>query len=93
MPLMHAARALAATLVGKRTELVFPLMPVSIKTPALPIVVAPAHPDVAGEWRAEAEATQAGVWRFHDGNGQQRGFVLSGKSTARRQELAQTTAV
>jgi rubredoxin-NAD+ reductase len=90
MPIMHAARALAATLAGKPTELVFPLMPVSIKTPALPIVLSAAHPAVQGEWRAEADAP-AGIWRFHDTAGLQRGFVLSDKYTARRQELAQST--
>ncbi|MGH8821885.1 MAG: FAD-dependent oxidoreductase, partial [Rhodoferax sp.] len=36
MPIMSAAKALAATLAGRRTELAFPLMPVTIKTPALP---------------------------------------------------------
>jgi rubredoxin-NAD+ reductase len=89
MPIMHAARALAASLAGKPTALVFPLMPVSIKTPALPLVVAAAHPAVRGEWHAEAEAP--GVWRFLDQAGAQRGFVLSGKSTTRRLELAQST--
>jgi rubredoxin-NAD+ reductase len=92
MPVMHAARALAATLAGQPTELVFPLMPVSIKTPALPIVVSAAHPSVSGAWREQADAAP-GVWRFHDDAGVQRGFVLSGKSTARRQELAQATAL
>jgi rubredoxin-NAD+ reductase len=90
MPIMHAARALAATLAGRPTELVFPLMPVSIKTPALPIVVSAAHPSVQGEWRAETDA-EAGVWRFHDRAGVQRGFVLSDKHTSRRVELAQST--
>jgi rubredoxin-NAD+ reductase len=92
MPVMHAARALAATLTGHRTEVVFPLMPVSIKTPALPIVVSAAHPTVAGEWHAAPDAPQ-GVWRFQDSSGVQRGFVLSGKSTARRLELARETTL
>ena len=54
MPIMNAARALAATLAGNPTALVFPLMPVSIKTPALPIVVAPPSPTQAGDWVMEA---------------------------------------
>ena len=37
MPIMNAAKALAATLAGTPTPVVFPLMPVSVKTPALPI--------------------------------------------------------
>jgi rubredoxin-NAD+ reductase len=96
MPIMHAAKALAATLNGNRTELVFPLMPVSIKTPALPIVVAAAHPALVGNWVAEVAevvemAETSGVWRFLDNEGAQHGFVLTGKSTARRAELSQAT--
>ncbi len=88
MPVMTAARALAATLAGTPTEVVFPLMPVSIKTPALPIVVAAAHPAISGQWEAEGGE---GAWRFVDSAGQQRGFVLAGKSTARRMEMAKLT--
>lgn len=88
MPVMTAARALAATLAGTPTEVVFPLMPVSIKTPAWPIVVAAAHPATAGHWEAEGGE---GAWRFVDSSGQQRGFVLAGKSTARRMEMAKLT--
>jgi rubredoxin-NAD+ reductase len=90
MPLMNAAKALAATLSGSRTELVFPLMPVSIKTPALPIVVAAAHPALAGTWVADAAEPQ-GVWRFMDARGAQQGFVLTGKSTAKRTEFSKQT--
>ncbi len=90
MPIMNAAKALAATLTGTPTPLVFPLMPVSVKTPALPIVVAAAHPAQAGQWQADADAAD-GVWRFLDPEGAQRGFVLAGKHTARRMELAKAT--
>lgn len=89
MPIMHAAKALASTLAGTPTEVVFPLMPVSIKTPALPIVVAAAHPAQQGEWVADAQ--EDGVWRFIGTDGAQRGFVLTGKHTTRRMELAKTT--
>jgi rubredoxin-NAD+ reductase len=88
MPIMNAAKALAATLAGTPTALVFPLMPVSIKTPALPIVVAAAHPALAGAWTA---GDGEGIWQFTDGEGTQRGFVLTGKSTARRMEQSKAT--
>lgn len=90
MPIMHAAKALAATLAGTRTELAFPLMPVSVKTPALPIVVLLAHPALQGSWLADA--TQAmEVWRYRDAQGVQRGFVLTGKGASRRMELSRET--
>jgi rubredoxin-NAD+ reductase len=97
MPIMNAARALAATLAGTPTALAFPLMPVSIKTPALPTVVAAPHPALPGSWVADAldpEAAQTGgAWRFIDADGQQRGFVLTGKQSTRRMELAKTTVL
>ena len=88
MPIMNAARALAATLAGTPTPLVFPLMPVSVKTPALPLVVAPPHPRHAGEWRA---GDGEGIWQFLDSAGVQRGFVLAGPGTARRMEQSKLT--
>jgi rubredoxin-NAD+ reductase len=84
MPIMQAARALAATLAGQPTELAFPLMPVAVKTPALPLVVAPPAPGTVGAWR-EAEP---GIWQFFDAEGTQRGFVLAGRQTGRRAEQA-----
>ena len=93
MPIMNAARALAATLAGTPTPLVFPLMPVTIKTPALPTVVAPPAPGQAGGWVADAvdETVAGGVWRFVDDAQAVRGFVLTGKQTARRMELSKLT--
>jgi rubredoxin-NAD+ reductase len=88
MPIMNAAKALAATLAGQRTEVVFPVMPVAIKTPALPIVVAAPAPGTAGDWRM----VQEGVWQFINPQEQQLGFVLTGKNTARRAEQSKLMA-
>ena len=95
MPIMNAAKALAATLAGQPTALVFPLMPVAVKTPALPIVVAAPHPNLNGQWTQDAgvEPEAGGAWRFVDEAGQPRGFVLTGKQSSRRMELAKATVV
>ncbi len=85
MPIMHAARALASTLSGARTPAVFPLMPVLIKTPALPVVVASPAPGTPGDWHSP----EPGIWQFIDARNQMRGFVLTGPHTARRAEQAQ----
>jgi rubredoxin-NAD+ reductase len=90
MPIMNAARALAATLAGTPTPLVFPLMPVSIKTPALPVVVSSPHPTQAGAWSVAEEGAE-GLWRFVDAEGAQRGFTLTGKHTSRRMEQVKAT--
>ena len=87
MPIMNAAKALVATLTGNRTELVFPLMPVGIKTPALPIVVAAPAPGTAGGWHS----TSPGIWQFRDPDDQVRGFALTGAQTAQR--MAQSKLV
>ena len=88
MPIMNAARVLAATLAGQSAELRFPLMPVAIKTPALPVVVAAPAPSQAGQW----QCPEPGLWQFVDAEGQQHGFVLSGPQTTRRAEQARLTA-
>ena len=36
LPIMHAARALARTLVGQPTRVAFPVMPITVKSPASP---------------------------------------------------------
>lgn len=84
MPIMHAGKALAATLAGQLTPVQFPLMPVAIKTPALPLVVALAAPGTVGQW-AQSEP---GVWLFTDAAQAVKGFALSGPQTSRRAELA-----
>ena len=84
---MNAARALAATLAGTPTAVHFPLMPVSIKTPALPLVAALPQPGSSGLWHA----VQDGIWHWLDEAGQPRGFVLAGAQTAQR--MAQSKLV
>lgn len=88
MPIMHAARALGATLAGTPTEVNFPVMPVAIKTPALPIVIAPAQPGVSGTWHS----TEADLWEFLDAQSQLHGFTLVAKQVTRRVELTRRVA-
>ena len=82
MPIMNAAKALARTLTGSPTPVVFPLMPVAIKTPALPLVVASPRPGTQGQW----QAVDTGVWHFLDEGHAVRGFALAGSATSRRAE-------
>ena len=89
MPIMNAARALAQTLNGTATEVKFPLMPVTIKTPAMPLVVAAAAPGTAGTWQTQ----EPGIWHFVDANARVLGFVLSGAQTSRRAEQSKLVAV
>ena len=88
MPIMHAAKALGATLAGTPTEVNFPVMPVAIKTPALPIVLAPPPPGVPGTWHG----TEADLWEYLDAQSQLQGFILVAKQVARRTELVKRIA-
>ncbi len=87
MPIMHAARALAAYLAGKPAPLSYPAMPVLVKTPACPTIVAPPANGTAGEWKIYP--TDDGIKAlFVDGAGRVLGFALNGAATAERAQLA-----
>jgi rubredoxin-NAD+ reductase len=88
MPIMHAARALAATLAGKPTAVTYPAMPVLVKTPACPTIVSPPADPAAGTW--EVTAAEGSVKSlFKDKTGTLLGFALNGKATAERAALIQ----
>jgi rubredoxin-NAD+ reductase len=87
MPIMHAARALAPTLAGNRTAVSYPAMPVLVKTPACPTIVAPPCPGATGDWRVEMVGD--GIRSlFIDPCGKLLGFALNGAATAERARLA-----
>ena len=87
MPIMHAARALAQTLAGKHTAVTFPAMPVMVKTPACPTIVAPPAVGAAGTWQVEAGADGVKAL-FTAADGKLLGFALNGAATAERAKLA-----
>jgi rubredoxin-NAD+ reductase len=75
-PITHCARALGFTLSGRRTAVGYPAMPVRLKTPACPAVIAvPSHS--AGAWSSFSckEGLQS---LFRDGNGSLQGYALVG---------------
>lgn len=86
MPIMHAARALAATLCGNEKSVIYPPMPVVVKTPALPTVVCPPAPGVAGAWQVES-GTGGTLARYVDAAGKLIGFALTGTATAHKNRL------
>lgn len=90
MPIMAAAKVLAANLAGTEASLEFAAMPVAIKTPALPIVAHPPAPGHLGEW---VEQT-LGEWWFASADMPERphGFVLTGTHTSKRMALVKQMA-
>lgn len=92
MPLMAQARALAATLSGTPTPVVYQPMPVIVKTPAHPVAVLPPRMGATGGWQVECLDT--GVCALHvDANGVLQGFALTGSETGRRAALVKSLAV
>jgi rubredoxin-NAD+ reductase len=90
-PLMVQARALAATLTGTPTPVVYPAMPVMVKTPAHPVAVLPPKIGAVGGWKVECSDT--GVCALHtDAAGRLQGFALTGSEPGRRNTLAKEIA-
>ena len=86
MPIMHAARALAKTLSGEATQVIYPAMPVVIKTPACPVVVSPPPANTPCEWQI-TKAEEGVKALCQDATGKLAGFALSGKTTAEKMAL------
>jgi rubredoxin-NAD+ reductase len=90
LPLMEQARALAMVLAGREARVNYPPMPVAVKTPACPVVVAPPAPGGNGQWRVQADAEGVRA-EFIDGT-QLLGFALTGAATAAKQALVKQLA-
>ncbi|MBI1284518.1 MAG: FAD-dependent oxidoreductase [Thiobacillus sp.] len=90
-PLMVQARALAATLAGSPTPVVYPPMPVMVKTPAHPVAVLPPGIGSVGAWKVEC--SDSGICALHlDEAGRMQGFALTGSETGRRNTLVKELA-
>ncbi|AOX99584.1 NAD(P)/FAD-dependent oxidoreductase [Jeongeupia sp. USM3] len=85
MPIMQQTRALAATLAGTDTPVRYPAMPVLVKTPSCPTVVAPPLRN-DGEWLLES--VEGGlIARYRLADETLAGFALLGAATRERQAL------
>ena len=86
MPIMQAARTLASILAGHDSALIYPAMPVMIKTPALPLVVSPPASGSEGSWTIKQE--ENGIeGLFYSPQALLLGFALAGSATAQRATL------
>lgn len=83
MPIMTAAKVLAAGLAGQAAHLAFPVMPVTVKTPAFPVLLVAPAADQAGAWHAVGDLR----WEFRAADGRLHGFVLAGAQRSQRAAL------
>ncbi|WP_313454868.1 FAD-dependent oxidoreductase [Pseudomonas sp.] len=86
MPLMACVRALAQTLVGNPTEVSYGPMPITVKTPACPLVVSPPPPGTEGTWQVSGQGRDLKVL-CHDADGQLLGYVLTGSAVMEKLAL------
>lgn len=86
MPLMTAARSLAQTLAGQTTQLVYGPMPVMVKTPACPLVVAPPVTSVEGRWTVSGSGADITAL-CHDAQGALLGYALTGAAVSQKLQL------
>lgn len=86
-PLLQSARALAKILTDHREPVHYPVMPIVVKTPALPLVFCASPAQVIGEWHIEGEGHHLRAL-FHDAAGQLRGFALAGDKIRDKMALA-----
>ncbi len=83
MPLMAGVRALAQSLTGNLTAVKYGPMPITLKTPACPVVLA--HNSVEGDWTLEGEGEHLKLTQW-DAE-QLLGYVLLGDSMRDRMKL------
>lgn len=77
-PINQGIEALCKTLLGQPTAVSYPLMPVTVKTPAAPLCLLAPAVGSEGEWRCTPteDGLSAG---FYDREGRLAGFVLLGR--------------
>jgi rubredoxin-NAD+ reductase len=78
-PINHGVDALARTLTGQPGDVLYPPMPVQVKTPVAPLTLLPASASLAsGEWRVDETGDGFSCGHF-DSRGQMHGFALIGQ--------------
>ncbi|PMR74752.1 FAD-dependent oxidoreductase [Billgrantia endophytica] len=88
-PLQASARALARTLTGEPSEVVYGAWPILVKTPLLPVVALPPTRPPA-RWRIEGEGQDL-VAMAETQDERLIGFALTGSCVRRKVELARAT--
>lgn len=77
-PINQAVEALSKTLLGQPAAVSYPLMPVTVKTPAAPLCLLVPAIGSEGEWRC-TPVEDGLTASFYDNQGRPRGFVLLGR--------------
>lgn len=87
-PILTASKVLAAHLTGQTAHLSYPIMPVIVKTPALPIVAVPPAEGAVGTWEHQT-APEGQTALFKNSAGDVAGFVLTEQKIRERSQWIQ----
>ena len=91
-PLLQCARALAKILSGDASPVLYPAMPVIIKTPACPLALLPPEKGVQGHWKVEGAGNDLKAL-FYNTQEELVGFALSGSCVSQKMELVKQMPV
>lgn len=86
LPLMTAARTLAKTLNGTPTPVSYGAMPITVKTPALPLVVSPPASGAQGQWHFDVDGVDVQA-EYRDADGHLLGYALTGSKLINKVSL------
>ena len=84
LPLMASVQDLAKTLTGVKTSVQYPVMPILVKTPACPMLIAHSALDEDGDWRLEINGCN-GQALCYDSGLKLVNFVLLGDAIKEKQ--------
>lgn len=87
MPLMAAARALAATLTSEPTPVKWGAMPVLVKTPCCPVAVCPPAESDDGHWAVQRNGNSVRAL-YRNAAGELLGFAVTGDYVIEKQALS-----
>jgi rubredoxin-NAD+ reductase len=85
-PLLNCAKALASVLAGHPRQVIYPVMPVVLKTSSCPIVIASPPRNLLGEWKIEGEGNDLRALCYNQED-QLIGFALTGKKVVEKNKL------
>lgn len=89
MPIMAAARAIAATALGTPTSIRFPPLSVQVKTTLLPINLLPPPSSVEGVWTLVEDDAEGSCHVYVDAAGREHGYVLTENKCGQRTQMDQ----
>lgn len=86
-PMLACIKALAKTLNGEPTEVHYPAMPVTVKTPACPVVICPPPRTAEGDWVIVQHNEQNVQAEFRSNHDALLGFALTGECINKKSHL------